>query len=222
MAASTDAVKHSADRELAVARVVDAFQALVLMAWTEPGPLARVASPEGAGPCVLTSHNTGSRPMAAEQIAPAGQMPGTTTTTDRDIISTREFDAPRERVFQAWMDPAVLAQWWGPAGFTNTFHEFNPQPGGVWQFVMHGPDGKNYKNKSVFREVIRPERIVFDHESGPLYHATVTFAEQGGKTRLTWSMRFESATAFAAIKDIAVEGNRQNLDKLAAQLAKMG
>ncbi len=88
-------------------------------------------------------------------------------SSDREIVSTRVFDAPRERVFQAWTDPEHLARWWGPKGFTNTFHEFDPRPGGVWGFVMHGPDGVDYKNRSVFVEIVKPERIVFDHVSGP-------------------------------------------------------
>jgi uncharacterized protein YndB with AHSA1/START domain len=136
--------------------------------------------------------------------------------SDRDILSTRLLNAPRELVFKAWTDPAHLVHWWGPKGFTNTFHEFDPRPGGVWRFIMHGPDGTDYKNRSVFVEVVKPERIVFDHESGPKFQATVTFAEEGGKTRLTWRMRFETAAEFDRVKGYAVEGNRQCLDRLEA------
>ena len=68
--------------------------------------------------------------------------------SDREIVTTRVFDAPRELVFKAWTDPDHLAKWWGPKGFTNTFQEFDMRPGGVWRFIMHGPDGVDYKNKS--------------------------------------------------------------------------
>jgi len=143
-------------------------------------------------------------------------------SSDREIVSTRVFDAPRERVFQAWTDPEHLARWWGPKGFTNTFHEFDPRPGGVWGFVMHGPDGVDYKNRSVFVEIVKPERIVFDHVSGPRFRVTATFAEEAGRTRLTWLMLFETAAEYEKVKGYAVEGNRQNLDRLEAELARMG
>ena len=66
--------------------------------------------------------------------------------SEREIVTTRVIDAPRERVFKAWTDPEHLAQWWGPKGFTNTFQEFDMRPGGAWRFVMPGPDGVDYKN----------------------------------------------------------------------------
>jgi uncharacterized protein YndB with AHSA1/START domain len=77
-----------------------------------------------------------------------------------------------------WTDPNHVAQWWGPKGFTNTIHEMDVRPGGVWRFVMHGPDGVDYQNKIVFIEVVKPERLVYDHVSGPKFHVTVTFTEQ--------------------------------------------
>ena len=104
---------------------------------------------------------------------------GAEAPSDREIVTTRVFDAPRERVFKAWTDPDHLARWWGPQGFTNTFHEFDLRPGGVWRFVMHGPDGADYQNKSVFVEITKPERIVFDHVSGPRFRVTTTFREYG-------------------------------------------
>ena len=138
---------------------------------------------------------------------------------DREIVTTRVFDAPRERVFRAWTDPDHLAKWWGPKGFTNTFQEFDMKPGGVWRFVMHGPDGVDYKNKSVFVEVVKPERIVFQHVSGPRFKVTATFAEEAGKTRLIFRMLFETAAECAKVKVYAVEANEQNFDRLEAQLA---
>ena len=77
----------------------------------------------------------------------------------REIVAARVFDAPRELVFDAWTDPEHVAQWWGPNGFTNTIHEMDVRPGGVWRFVMHGPDGVDYNNKIVYIEVVKPERL---------------------------------------------------------------
>ena len=95
------------------------------------------------------------------------------------------------------------------------------RPGGGWRFVMHGPDGVDYKNKSVFVEVAKPERIVFQHVSGPRFQVTATFAEEAGKTRLTFQMLFETAAECAKVKVYAVEANEQNFDRLEAQLATM-
>lgn len=142
-------------------------------------------------------------------------------SADREIVSTRVFDAPRSKVFRAWTEAEHLSRWWGPKGFTNTFHEHDPRPGGAWRFVMHGPDGKDYRNESVYAEVVPGERIVFDHLNGPRYHATITFADDGGKTRITWSMVFGSDSEYRAVKERAGIGNEENLDRLEAELARM-
>ena len=141
--------------------------------------------------------------------------------SDREIITTRVLAWPRERVFRAWTEPEHLARWWGPKGFTNTFPEFDPRPGGRWQFVMHGPNGADYPNHSVFVEIVKPERIVFDHLSGPAFQVTATFAEEAGKTRLTFRMLFETAVECDKVKGFAVGANEENLDRLEAELARM-
>ncbi len=139
----------------------------------------------------------------------------------REIRSWRVFDAPPERLFEAWSDPGNLASWWGPKDFTNTFHEFDLRPGGVWRFTMHGPNGVDYPNESVFVDVVRPKSIVFRHVVAPLFQMTVAFDGQGGKTRLEWQMLFESQEECERIKTFAVDCNEQNFDRLEAQLAKM-
>lgn len=149
------------------------------------------------------------RPSGAEEDA-----------SDREIVTTRVIDAPRGRVFDAWTDPDRLARWWGPKGFTNTFEEFDPRPGGVWRFVMHGPNDVDYPNRSVFVEVARPERIVLDHVSRPLFRLVATFAGQRGKTKLTFRQQFGSAAECDKIKTIAVEANEENLDRLEAELQR--
>ena len=85
----------------------------------------------------------------------------TPSTDNLEVVSTRAFAAPRERVFEAFYDPHQLVFWWGPKGFTNTFEEFDLRPGGQWRFTMHAPTGAEYHNLSEFVEIARPERIVF-------------------------------------------------------------
>jgi uncharacterized protein YndB with AHSA1/START domain len=141
---------------------------------------------------------------------------------DREIVSARVFDAPRELVFRAFRDPDRLARWWGPKGFTNTFHEFDPRPGGVWRLTMHGPDGTDYHNESVFVEVAEPERVVFEHrEPVHRFRMTLVFAEQGSQTKLTWRMLFDSAEECARVRALVAEANEQNFDRLAGELAKL-
>lgn len=143
--------------------------------------------------------------------------------SNREIVSSRVFASPREYVFDAFGDPARLAQWWGPKDFTNTFYEFDLRPGGHWRLVMHGPDGANFENESVFVEVVKPERIVFQHlEPVHGFQMVMTFAEQAGTTRLTWRMRFDSASECARVKSFVAVANEQNFDRLAVHLANGG
>ncbi len=142
---------------------------------------------------------------------------------DREVVTDRVIDAPRDVVFRAFSEPRHLAQWWGPAGFTNTFHEFDLRPGGHWRFVMHGPDGADYENRSVFDEIVRPERIVFRHLHPPEhpFQMTILFIEQGDRTRLIWRMRHETAEKSAAVRAFVAPANEQNFDRLEVELAKM-
>jgi len=144
-----------------------------------------------------------------------------TSTASREIVMERVLDAPRELVFKVWTEPEHVAKWWGPDGFTNTVHEMDARPGGVWRFIMHGPDGTDYKNKIVFVEVVKAERLVYDHVSGPLFHVTVTFEEHGDKTKLTSRMVFETAAELEkVVKEFnAIEGAKQHLGRLAEYLA---
>src|SRR5215208_5093567 len=119
-------------------------------------------------------------------------------TADREIVLSRLLHAPRELVFAAWTDPKQIMQWWGPRGFTTTSHEMSVTPGGVWRFVMHGPDGRDYKNKIIFTEVVAPERLVYRHagedeHEDVRFQVTVTFQAQGRKTLLTMRSLFATA-----------------------------
>ena len=149
-------------------------------------------------------------------------------SADYELIFTRIFDAPRELVFKAWRDPKQIVKWWGPKGFTTTTHEMDVRPGGVWRFIMHGPDGTDYKNKIVFLEVVKPQRLIYKHagdaDTEPVtFQATVTFTEQGDKTKLIMRMLFDSAEERENVvaKYGAVEGANQTLDRLTEHLTHL-
>jgi uncharacterized protein YndB with AHSA1/START domain len=148
------------------------------------------------------------------------------STADREIILSRVFDAPRELVWEVWTNPEHIAKWWGPNGFSTTIHEMDVRPGGVWHHTMHGPDGTDYPNKSIFQEVVKPERIVFSHGGGEKggpganFQASWTFDAQGDKTRVTIRMVFPTAAERdQVVKHYnAIEGGKQTLAKLADYL----
>jgi uncharacterized protein YndB with AHSA1/START domain len=132
------------------------------------------------------------------------------TVKEKELVLKRVFNAPRERVWKAWTDPRRLAQWWGPAGFTNPVCEADVRPGGAIRIDMRGPDGTVYPMTGVYREVVAPERLVFtasalDEKGRPLFEVlnTVTFAKQGGKTLLTVRAQVVNKTAGA---DAYLEG----------------
>ena len=148
------------------------------------------------------------------------------TTRDREIVLSRVFDAPRELVFDAWTDPVHIAEWWGPNGFTTTLHEMDVRVGGRWRFVMHGPDGIDYPNEVIYTEVLRPERLVYDHGSGTddsdRFEATVTFVERAGKTEITLRMVLSTvAERERTVGFGAVELGYQTLERFAKYLATL-
>jgi uncharacterized protein YndB with AHSA1/START domain len=154
----------------------------------------------------------------------------TTDTQDREIVITRVFDAPRDLVWQAMTDPRHVIHWWGPRGFSTTIEEMDVRPGGVWKHVMHGPDGADYPNKSVFTEVVKPERLVFAQGGGrrgaPGAHFTATWTFDvvtSGQTKVTIRMVFPSAAdRDRIVKEYgAIEGGNQTLARLAEHLPKM-
>lgn len=150
-------------------------------------------------------------------------------TEEREIIITRLFDASRELLWKAWTNPEHLARWWGPNGFTTTVHEMDLRPGGVFRHTMHGPDGTDYPNESVFIDIVKLQRIVFSNtggqKGGPLVHfqSTWTFEPEDEKTRLTLRMVFASAAEreFVVKTHRAMEGGHQTLGRLADHLANM-
>ncbi len=150
------------------------------------------------------------------------------TVADREIVISRLIGAPRELVFEAWTDPKHIIKWWGPRGFTHTFQEISVKPGGVWRFIMHGPDSVDYPNYIVFDEIVKPELITYTHggtKEGDDVHfkATITFVAQGNKTRLTLRMLFGTAAEREQVVRVykAIEGGNQHVDRLEEHLAGM-
>jgi uncharacterized protein YndB with AHSA1/START domain len=151
-----------------------------------------------------------------------------TDTSNREMIITRLLNAPREMVWKAWTQPEHVKHWWGPNGFTNTIHEMEVKPGGVWRFMMHGPNGMDFPNKIVFNEVVVNERLVYTHSSeddndSNLFNTTVTFEKQGDKTLLTMKAVFGTAEELNRVINEygALEGGKQTLNRLSEYLTSM-
>lgn len=151
----------------------------------------------------------------------------TANIEDRQITATRVFDAPRNLVWKVWTDPDHISNWWGPEGFTTTTETMDVRPSGVWKHVMHGPDGTDYPNETIFIEVVEPERLRYTNSGGvedksfARFESVVTFADKSGRTELTVTMTFESAAIRDRIAEEygAVEGLHQTLGRLEQFLA---
>lgn len=138
---------------------------------------------------------------------------------EREVRTTRIIAAPRERVFAAWTDPEQLVHWWGPKGFTNTFHHFELKLEGIWDFTMHGPNNMDFNNTCVFKRIEPPAYLEFDHlKEVHFYKAMVAFTEINDGTRVDWTMRFDTAEELAPIRAFIERANEENMDKLQALL----
>lgn len=172
--------------------------------------------------CKISSVPTAKLPEAQTHsivMSTAATDPG---AAERTIVTTRLLDAPRELVFRLYAEPQHLAQCWGPRGFTNTFHEYDFRPGGHWRFIMHGPDGQDYPNHSIFDEIVQPERIVFRHiDPVHEFQMTILLEERDARTQLTWRMLHPTVEKSRAVRDFVVPANEENFDRIEAELAKM-
>ena len=133
------------------------------------------------------------------------------------INTTRVFPVSRERLFEAFSDPAQLALWWGPNGFTNTIEEFDLRAGGAFKLTMHGPRGADYPNESEFLEVVIPEKVVYLH-GHPRYQMEMLFTEEAEGSRLTWHMDFEGGHGGEKMREFLTNANEENFDRLQAHL----
>jgi uncharacterized protein YndB with AHSA1/START domain len=144
-------------------------------------------------------------------------------TQGREIRLSRTLNAPVELVWEVWTKPEHIVNWWGPHGFTNTIHKMDVVPGGEWALVMHGPDGTDYKNKSIFKAVVPYKRLVYEHVTAPKFIATIDLEDRRVQTVITWHMLFETAEQFVQVVKTfkADEGLKQNIEKLAGYLLQM-
>src|SRR5215213_1766851 len=153
--------------------------------------------------------------------------PAQSATTDREIVISRVIGAPRELVFEAFTEVRHLSQWWGPEGFTTTTRAFEFRVGGVWDFVMHGPDGTDYQEWITWTEITPPERIAMLHgelrDDPNAFESVLTFGADGTVTRiemrtvfLTRELRDEAIEKYHAI-----EGAQQTLSNLAAYVTEI-
>lgn len=134
------------------------------------------------------------------------------------FTSTRHLEASPAAVFAAIADPARLARWWGPDGFSNRFEVFEFRPGGRWVFDMVGPDGKVYPNESVFAEIEAGRRVVIRHACPPYFTLTITLDPAPGGASVLWEQSFDDAEVAAAVRHIVAPANEQNLDRLGAEV----
>jgi uncharacterized protein YndB with AHSA1/START domain len=149
------------------------------------------------------------------------------TDAGREIVVSRTIAGPRRLVFAAYTDVRHLARWWGPDGFSTTTRAFEFRPGGVWDFIMHGPDGAAYPNRIEWREIVPPERIVYLHGEGAddprAFVSTVTLVERGGATEITMRAVFRTREQRQEVVERyrAIEGAQQTLGRLAAHVATL-
>ncbi len=147
-----------------------------------------------------------------------------TTPTDRELVMTRVFDAPRNVVFDALTKPEFLRRWYGPRGWSLSVCEVDLRVGGAWRFVSRRPDGKEVGQRGVYREVASPERLVNtesweDWNPGELLVTTI-LVEQDGKTTLTVTSLFPSQEVRdMLLKSGMASGAAETYDKLAEVLA---
>lgn len=142
--------------------------------------------------------------------------------TANEISHSRIFNHPLPLLYKAWSDPQHFKNWWGPNGFTNTFHEFDFREGGHWKFTMHGPEKGNYENECEFLDIVPMQRINWKRHSQPYFQIVATFEETGqGKSRLVFKMVFDTPEACAKLRPYVVDKNEENLDRLEAELQKM-
>ncbi len=143
------------------------------------------------------------------------------SNSDKEILSSRVINAPVEKVYEACANPSYLKNWWGPHGFTNTFHEFDLQPGGNWILTMHGPEKGNYENSSVFTAVDPLKSIAWKRISKPLFNMEIAFEKlTATTTKISFKMIFDSVEDCGKIRPFAEPKNEENFDRLETELHK--
>lgn len=139
-----------------------------------------------------------------------------------ELYYERILNAPRELVWEAWSNIEHLQRWWGPRGFTMTTQHFEFKEGAEWKFVLHGSDGRDYKNEQKFIELKKPELIRMQHLNWPKHTTEARLTEEGrDKTKVTFRQTFENAEDYEKIKEIASKANPQNFDRMQERLDEL-
>src|SRR5690242_14358258 len=161
--------------------------------------------------------------------SPTGRaVPAHSRAGDREIVMSRVISAPRDLVFEAFTLVRHLSRWWGPTGFTTSTRSFEFRVGGVWDFVMHGPDGTDYQEWITWREIVPPERIALLHgesrDDPNAFESVLTFEPAGEQTRIVMRAVFptKELREEAVEKYHAIEGGEQHLRSLAGYVAGLG
>lgn len=136
----------------------------------------------------------------------------------RSDSRARFIAAPPADVFAAFRDPARVERWWGPAGFTNTIHEYVFEPGGRWLLTMHAPDGTNYPNESRFTRIVADQLFEIEHLNGHHFVLTLELQPHGSGTNVLWRQTFDDVEHYRKLADFVAVANEQNLDRLAAEV----
>jgi uncharacterized protein YndB with AHSA1/START domain len=163
--------------------------------------------------------------MTTDQQETTTGMTTVSTPSDREIVSKRVFDAPRDRVFAAYTDPALIPQWWGPRRMTTIVDEMDVRPGGAWRFLQHDSNGDEHGFRGIYREVTPPERLVqtFEWEGMPghVLVETVTFEDLGGRTKMTTTSLFHTPRERDGMLASGMEsGLTESHERLAELLAR--
>lgn len=132
---------------------------------------------------------------------------------------SREIPAPPESVFNALQDPLRLARWWGPDGFTNTFHTFEFREGGSWLFTMHGPDGTDFPNQSEFLEIAPHSLVRIRHVNQPHFDLSIALTPSAAGTLVSWIGVFENQEFAEKMRQFLETANEQNLNRLALEVS---
>jgi uncharacterized protein YndB with AHSA1/START domain len=132
----------------------------------------------------------------------------------------REILARPEAVYEAFRDPVRLARWWGPDGFSNSFHSFEFRAGGKWLFTMHGPDGADYPNQSEFLEIVPNSMVRIKHVNQPHFELSISLAPSAAGTLVSWIGAFENHEFAENKRQFLEAANEQNLNRLALEVSQ--
>lgn len=139
-----------------------------------------------------------------------------------EIFSSRILNSPVEIVYQAFENPMHLKNWWGPKGFTNTFHEFDLKPNGNWKLTMHGPEKGNYENSAIFKTVIPNKLVSWKRISQPLFDMEIAFEKlDDNNSEISFKMIFETVEECEKLRKFVVPNNEENFDRLEQVILNM-